>query len=377
MKQKRFLLIFMSLVLFCMPIVVFAEEPNSTPDETPEVDPTPDPTPDETPDETPDPTPEVTTAYLDYLAVDGFELNEVFNKEKKNYTLNVPSNTTSINITATPDSNSEIFTGTGSKTISAITSEFKVVAKVKGCDEERCTTTYTVTVTREKADVSLKSLKVNGYAFQESFSPSVYSYSLEVPYQTEDIVVVAAANSADSSVSVKGAEGLQVGRNTVTVTVSASTGEKQEYTIIVTRLEEEEEPANETSTVTSEDTTKPPVTSIEKKNNNTKYIIVAVVCVLLILLAGLGIFFYIKSSDPAKREAKRKAKEEKKLAKLKEKAGVIEEEIAEDEVPQVSSDELINPEEIEDLEKTKEAPAIDHTDILDGIEDLFDDREEK
>ena len=98
---------------------------------------------------------------------------------------------------------------------------------------------------------------------------------------------------------------------------------------------------------------------------------------LLILLAGLGIFFYIKSSDPAKREAKRKAKEEKKLAKLKEKAGVIEEEIAEDEVPQVSSDELINPEEIEDLEKTKEAPAIDHTDILDGIEDLFDDREEK
>ena len=31
----------------------------------------------------------------------------------------------------------------------------------------------------------------------------------------------------------------------------------------------------------------------------------------------------------------------------------------------------------EDLEKTKEAPAIDHTDILDGIEDLFDDREEK
>ena len=50
---------------------------------------------------------------------------------------------------------------------------------------------------------------MNGYAFQESFSPSVYSYSLEVPYQTEDIVVVAAANSADSSVSVKGAEGLQ------------------------------------------------------------------------------------------------------------------------------------------------------------------------
>lgn len=98
MKQKRFLLIFMSLVLFCMPIGVFAEEPNSTPDETPEVDPTPDPTPDETPDETPDPTPEVTTAYLDYLAVDGFELNEVFNKEKKNYTLNVPSNTTSINL---------------------------------------------------------------------------------------------------------------------------------------------------------------------------------------------------------------------------------------------------------------------------------------
>lgn len=92
------------------------------------------------------------------------------------------------------------------------------------------------------SNTKLKSLSIGGYAINPAFSPDKYSYTAEVPYNINEVIVT--AETEDSGAKIKSVEGnkkLKVGSNTVTVTVEAANGTTKKYTIKVTRAKEGEQ----------------------------------------------------------------------------------------------------------------------------------------
>lgn len=318
---------------------------------------------------------EKTKGYLKTLKIEGFDLDQDFNRTNTEYSATVPSNTKTIKIVATEDENSSVLiAGGNTKTLKDGKNTFTVTANSKNGGEA---TTYTIVVTRKVPDVSLESLKVTGYTFKEKFDSDHFDYTLEVPNDITEINVVAKASNDRASVKVEGNEELEVGENKVVVTVSYETGTKQEYTITVTRLDEdtnsEEEKEKEEEKEGEKTNVVAPSDQTNGGGNNSKIIAIVIVCILVFALVGLGIFFYLKTETPEhkqKRIDKKQAKKNKKLAKIEEPEEESEEVLEEKEE---TLDEIESVEE--DLEKTLEAPILDHTDILDGIEDLFDEKD--
>lgn len=310
---------------------------------------------------------EKTKGYLSSLSIDGLNFDKDFTRTNTNYTITVPADTKTIKIVAEADANSEVLIpGGATKTLKDGDNTFTVIAKSKNGGED---TTYTIVVTREIPDVTLESLKISGFVFKEAFDPNVYEYTVEVPYDTTEVNVIAKAKNSNASVSVDGGKDLVVGDNTITVTVTYATGTKQSYTITVTRLEEEETETVTSDNVTSEDNVVPPVTDKKDNNDILKYVLIAVGCILILGLVALGVFFYLKTTSPEKKQAKLEKKKQKELAKQKKKTEIVEEVETESNDVEELGEEVLE----EDLEPTIEAPAVDHSDILDGIEDLFSD----
>ncbi len=86
------------------------------------------------------------------------------------------------------------------------------------------------------SDNALKSISVSGGSFAPDFSPSQTKYSMEVDYSVKKLTVSAVANHSKAKVSVSGTD-LELGENTVKITVTAENGSKKTYTLKVTRKE--------------------------------------------------------------------------------------------------------------------------------------------
>lgn len=116
----------------------------------------------------------------------------------------------------------------------------------------------------------IESLSVNGTPV-EGFSPETSVYSVTVPYETDELQVEAALADEDASLEVSDTA-LEVGQNTVYITVSGGNGPNV-YTLNVTRAEEP--PA--------------PVASREEEEEPVKdYVLLAVVATTAVLVT-LGI----------------------------------------------------------------------------------------
>ncbi|MEG1495023.1 MAG: cadherin-like beta sandwich domain-containing protein [Bacilli bacterium] len=358
------------LFLLLAPCQAFAEP--VTPTATPTPTSTPSPTPTSTPKPTPSPTatPVINSSYLASLKVDSLDFDQAFTRTTKKYTVTVPADTKIVNIVATPDNNSVILKGTGKQTLKDGKNEFSVITKLKDTNDKE--TIYTIVITREVPDVTLSSLKVTGYALKEAFKSNIYEYTLEVPNEITSINVIAKASNSNASVSTTNANNLEEGENKVLVTVTYSTGTKQVYKILVTRaLKDKENVIPITSDNKTSDNKNEPVITPPKDNKEEsstfKYILISVGCFLLLAVAGLGIYFYLKSgsSSKAKRRALNQTKEDNKVNQTED--PLLDEDI---EIPDEIS--LVDEDEEDLLDATKEAPKISRSDILDGIEDLFE-----
>lgn len=148
----------------------------------------------------------------------------------------------------------------------------------------------------------LASLTVEGLELNEKFNKDVLDYTLEVPFETEKVNVIATAEDENADVQIKGNENLQVGDNVITITVtSAESEEKKIYNITIKRNEFAPENDDTTTTV--------PVnkTDDEKKDNSTLLIILIVLGVTIIIgLAAYFIFFKKDKKDKSKHNDKKK-----------------------------------------------------------------------
>jgi len=92
-----------------------------------------------------------------------------------------------------------------------------------------------VTITSGSSDATLSRLSIDPGTITPAFDPTVTEYSATVANHVTWIAVSAARNDATASTFVAGHDRLQVGENTVTVTVTAGDGTQKIYTIRVTR----------------------------------------------------------------------------------------------------------------------------------------------
>lgn len=81
--------------------------------------------------------------------------------------------------------------------------------------------------------------------FSPDFSSDVTEYTATVPLSSEMLIVSAIAEDEGAEVEVSGGHILEIGENTVTVTVKAEDGSQRIYTILVHRLEQDEEEKKE------------------------------------------------------------------------------------------------------------------------------------
>lgn len=375
-KLKILTMVLLSTIIF-IPVVCNALDPDATPSPTPEVTPTPSPSPSPTPSATP----EVVLSsdnYLKSLSVDGFTLNETFSKTTTKYTLTVPSSTTKIVVKAEAnDSEKATVSGIGTVTLYSGSS---TIVKVSVKAEDSSIKTYTIEVKKEESNLNLQTLKIKGQTLNETFDPEKLEYTMDVEYDIETIAITASAADSKATVTTTGGTVLKVGENIVTVVVKDSYGNKKTYTITVTRKDEEEEQT--TTTSTSEETSKEVTDTLTNdKENPIKYVLVTIASLLLITIGGLGIYFYIKTSDPAKKQKKL----EKKRQKLLEKANKlnVSNEVKESPLVEVEDkEEIIDSKEdindqdtLEFQQPTRTSRMARHDDnVLKGIEDLFEDK---
>lgn len=85
------------------------------------------------------------------------------------------------------------------------------------------------------SDSKLSSLSIKGFELNENFSSSKTEYTATVNYDTESIELDTSRNDKSSSVKISGTSGLEVGKNTVSVKVTAEDGSSTTYKITVTR----------------------------------------------------------------------------------------------------------------------------------------------
>ena len=97
-----------------------------------------------------------------------------------------------------------------------------------------------VTAPQPSSNANLGSIKLSDGTLSPEFKQSTTSYSAKVKYQTEKITISANAAAGDSVVSGLGTFDLKVGDNSFSIGVTAASGDKKTYTVVVNRMTEEE-----------------------------------------------------------------------------------------------------------------------------------------
>ncbi len=178
-----------------------------------------------------------TNGELSSITVDGDEIDG-FNPNDKDYELTVPSTTESINVGATlADNRADITGGTGVQPLDYGENTIEITVQPEDPNAEPVT--YTLTVTREKEDVStLNDLTVDGTRVN-GFTPGdgTKTYTLDaVGYSKSSIVIGYTKGESHETVTGDGEKTLQVGENTFDVVVTAHNGtDKTTYTIKIYR----------------------------------------------------------------------------------------------------------------------------------------------
>ncbi len=164
--------------------------------------------------------------------------NAIYNAEKARYEYNVPRDKTSINksdIVVTPtDTNASVDLSTidtSSLNYGENLYTFTVTAE-NNVDK----TIYTLVIIKTlNNDTTLSSIAIDGELLA-GFTPSNYSYTVSVPYETTEIELTATTSDTNAGVSGTGSKQLAVGLNTYNLIVTGQDGTTATYIVNITRF---------------------------------------------------------------------------------------------------------------------------------------------
>ena len=162
-------------------------------------------------------------AKLTAINVEGYTISPEFDPDVKEYTLSVPYEVTSLNVTATKSDSKARYQSSGDEELQVGPNE--VLVNVTA--EDGTKNAYTIIVTRAREELYIKSLVTtitdeNGIITELPLNPifsfDVFEYTLDdISYKIENINVEAIANLEGATIAVTGNENLQEGENVITV----------------------------------------------------------------------------------------------------------------------------------------------------------------
>lgn len=265
---------------------------------------------------------------LSALSVKEGAITPEFNKDVKEYALTIPYETSAVNVTAAPTDSKATVAVEGNKDLK----EGENTVTVKVTAEDGSTSNYTIKVTRKRVPVALKSLVIK-YENQEGelielpltpeFGFDKLEYTLEdLEYWVENLSVDAVANIKGATIDIQGADSLQTGENTITITLTIPAEDAKD-------VKEGEEPKEETITYTIKVNKKEEPTLKDKignwfngvwgtvskwYNDNTEKIILGALGVCVVALIGLSVYIIVDHNRY--KDVIAKAKMERKANKL-------------------------------------------------------------
>lgn len=188
---------------------------------------------------------------LSGLSVAEGTITPEFNKDVREYSLNIPYETSTVNVTATPTDSKATVDVTGNTDLK----EGENTVTVTVTAEDGSTSKYLIRVIRARVPLALKSLIVkytneNGELIElplnPTFSFDTLEYTLEdLEYWIEKLSIEANANIEGATIDIQGADNLSTGENIIIITLNIKDGEGEElkeetisYTIKVNKKEE-------------------------------------------------------------------------------------------------------------------------------------------
>lgn len=281
---------------------------------------------------------------LSALTIKEGAITPEFKKDVKEYALTIPYETSEVNVTATPTDSKATVAVEGNKNLK----EGENTVTVKVTAEDGSASNYVIKVTRKRVPVALKSLMIK-YENQEGelielplnpvFNFDKLEYTLEdLEYWIEKLSIEAIPNIEGATVDIQGADNLQTGENTITITVKIKAEDAKD-------VKEGEEPKEETIIYTIKVNKKEEPTLMAKISNwfndacnnaslwfnqNTEKVILGALGVCVVALIGLSVYIIVDHNRY--KDVIAKAKMERKANKSNEEnvSGNIIEEIHKD-----------------------------------------------
>lgn len=202
---------------------------------------------------------------LSYLSVSNTKIASSFSSNKVSYTATVANNVSSVTISATPTDKKAVVSGKGTYQLKVGTNTFNIIVTA----EDGSPNIYKITINRQTSNSNnnnrnnnnrnnsnntntnsttvkskdnnslLKELSINGKPIK--LSDSTFAYKYTVLYEIDSLKIATKTESNKAKVTINGDNNLQVGKNAVTITVTAEDGSSTMYVVTVTRKQEEEE----------------------------------------------------------------------------------------------------------------------------------------
>lgn len=263
---------------------------------------------------------------LSALSVTEGTIAPEFNKDVREYSLNIPYEISAINVVATPTDSKAKVEVIGNTELK----EGENTVTVTITAEDGSTSKYLIRVTRARVPLALKSLIVkytneNGELIETTLNPvfafDTLEYTLEdLEYWVNNLSIEAIANIEGATVDIQGADSLNTGENTITITLNIKETEN---------IPEGEEPKEETITYTIKVIKKEEPTVLAKisnwfkdifggvaswYNNNQEKVIVGALGVCIVALIGLSVYIIVDHNRY--KDVIAKAKMERKANKL-------------------------------------------------------------
>ena len=227
-----------------------------------------------------------------------------FNKDVREYALTIPYEVTEVNVTATPNDSKATSTVEGNKDLK----EGENTVTVKVTAEDGSESKYLIRVTRSRIPLALNSLIVKyenkeGQILELSLNPAftfnILEYTIQdLEYWVNKLTIEAIPNIEGATIDVQGADTLQTGENTITITLK----------ILEENTPEGEEPKEETITYSikvnklEEPTLMAKISDWFKGimgtvgtwfNNNQPKIILGALVLCIVALVGLSIYIVV------------------------------------------------------------------------------------
>lgn len=244
---------------------------------------------------------------LSALSVKEGKITPEFNKDVKEYALTIPYETTAINVTATPTDSKATVAVEGNKELK----EGENTVTVKVTAEDGSTSNYIIKVARKRVPLALKSLVIKyenqtgeliEIPLNPAFSFDKLEYTLEdLEYWVKSLSIEAISNIEGATIDIQGADNLQIGENTITISLKINAEETKE-------VKEGEKPKEETITYTIKVNKKEEPTVMTKianwftngwnnisswYNQNAEKVILGALGVCVVALIGLSIYIVV------------------------------------------------------------------------------------